>query len=433
VEARGRGRAKRVDEISSGAAGKRTLESALTAWLFWFFIAYIVYVYAAYPLALALMASLKRAPSFESAVDPPGDGLEPTPAPPSVTLLIAAYNEEEVLERKIANSLELDYPRDRLQILVAADGSSDRTTEIVRTFAGKGVLLSYDPERRGKMAAINRAMPMATGEIVVFSDANNLYERDALRELTAPFADGSVGAVTGAKVIVEGDGALGGSEGLYWRYESFIKSMETRLSTCTGVSGEILAVRRELFKPAPEGVINDDFYIGMRVVRQGRRVVYAPQALSYERVSASAQDEVARRARIVAGRFQALTMARELLPGRPLVAWQVISHKFARPLVPLAMIGALVTNVTAAVRPSEAGWPDALRLAAPYGWIALACQVIFYAAALLPRAGVRPAGIAGRLLYLPSFLVDSNVAALVGMIRFATGRQSAQWQRVRRA
>jgi biofilm PGA synthesis N-glycosyltransferase PgaC len=413
----------------------------LTAWLFWFFIAYIVYVYAAYPLALALAARLKRAPSFEppgaqrgvSPGDSPGDLPEDPPDPPSVTLLIAAYNEQDVLERKLANSLELDYPRDRLQIVVAADGSSDRTTQIVRTFAGKGVLLSYDPDRRGKMAAINRAMPMATGEIVVFSDANNLYERDALRELVAPFADASVGAVTGAKVIVEGDGALGGSEGLYWRYESFIKSMETRLGTCTGVSGEILAVRRGLFQPAPEGVINDDFYTGMRVIRQGRRVVYAPGARSYERVSASAQDEVARRARIVAGRFQALTMAGALLPRRPLVAWQVISHKFARPLVPLAMIGALVTNVMAAAHPPDAGWPDLLRLAAPYGWIALACQVIFYVAALLPRAGVRPAGIAGKLLYLPSFLVDSNVAALMGMIRFATGRQSAQWRRVRRA
>ena len=393
----------------------------MTAWLFWLSVAFIAYVYAGYPLALALLARLRRARSYDF------------PGTPSVTLLIAAYNEEDVLEKKLTNSLELDYPRDRLQIVVAADGSDDRTAEIARSFAGRGVQLSYHPERRGKTAAINRAMPVATGEIVVFSDANNLYARDALRELTSPFGDRSVGAVTGAKTVTRGDGALGESEGLYWRYESFIKRQETRLGTCTGVTGEILAVRRELFEPPPDNVINDDFYIGMWVIRQGRRVVYAPRARSFERVSQCAQDEVARRARIVAGRFQALLMAHKLLPARPLVAWQVISHKFSRPLLPLAMICALVTNVIAVSQAPQAEGPAVLSLAAPYGWILLAGQAVFYAAALLPRAGLKLSGTAGRLLYLPSFLVDSNFAALIGLVRFATRRQSTRWRRVRRA
>ena len=178
----------------------------------------ILYTYAGYPLLLALLARTRRKPA-------------PYPAAqPLVTLLIAAYKEEAVIARKLDNSLELDYPRERLQILVAADGSDDRSAEIVQGYADHGVELNYTPERGGKMAAINRAMPNARGEIVVFSDANNMYDPRAIRELIAPFADPKVGAVTGAKTIVQDEGGLSESEGLYWKYESFIKKQETRLN-----------------------------------------------------------------------------------------------------------------------------------------------------------------------------------------------------------
>ncbi len=380
-----------------------------------------MYAYAGYPLVLALLARMRPARGWSAS------------EPPSITLLIAAYNEEDVIEKKLLNSLELGYPRDKLQILVASDGSDDRTVEIVRSFADRGIELSHCPERRGKMAAINRGISRARGEIVVFSDANNMYSRDALRELTAPFSDRSVGAVSGAKSIIRGDDPLGESEGLYWRYESFIKEQETRLGTCTGVCGEILAIRRSLFEQPPESVINDDFYIGMRIIKRGGRIVYAPGARSFERASLSGEDEMTRRARIVAGRFQAMFMARRLLPADPVVAWQVISHKFLRPLVPLAMIGALAANVVAVIRPYEGADQGLLHLSPPFGAAVLACQALFYGVALLPRAGLRLGGGIGKLLYLPSFLVDSNVAALLGLFRFASGRQSPLWERVRRA
>jgi cellulose synthase/poly-beta-1,6-N-acetylglucosamine synthase-like glycosyltransferase len=405
--------------------------------LFWLCVGLVVYTYAGYPLALALLARPRasfRRPEESAGARLRPHGQQPALTPqPAVTLLISAYNEEEVIARKLENSLELDYPRDRLQILVAADGSDDQTPEIVRSFTDRGVELSHSLPRRGKMAAINRAMPLARGEIVVFSDANNEYRPEALRELVAPFADPQVGGATGAKVIAGGDGVLGDSEGLYWRYESFIKEQETRLGSCTGVTGEILALRRGLYEPPPDHVINDDFFIAMRLIQRGYRMVYTPRAQSVERVSLSAQDEITRRARIVAGRYQAIALAHLFLPIRqPLVMWQVISHKFLRPLVPLAMLGALLTNLVAVVVPASGGPLAGLRLAPPFNWITLAAQLAFYGLAWLGgRVGRRSA--LGRALYLPAFLVNSNFAALIGLARYLRQRQTTLWQRVRRA
>lgn len=379
--------------------------------LFWACVGFIVYTYAGYPALLALLAKLRPRP------------LRQDSHTPAITLLIAAYNEEACLAAKLENSLALDYPAERLQILVAADGSSDGTTAIAGQFAGRGVELSYRPERQGKMAAINRAMRLARGDIVVFSDANNLYDAHALRELARPFADPTVGAVSGAKSIIAGDGALGDSEGLYWRYESFIKKQETQLGTCTGVSGEILAIRRNLFSAPPANIINDDFYIALHLIRQGYRVIYAPAARSFERVSPSAGDEITRRTRIIRGRYQAIALARTLLPWRqPLVVWQVVSHKFARPLIPLAMVGALLANGLALLR-SSGGW----RLAPA----ALLLQFLFYGLAWLGNH-TQIQGKPGKLLYIPTFLVNSNLAAGRGLLQALAGREGVLWQRVER-
>jgi biofilm PGA synthesis N-glycosyltransferase PgaC len=383
--------------------------------LLWFCLALIAYVYAGYPLLVSLLARTRPRPQPQ-----------PQPSLPSVTLLIAAYNEEKTIADKIEHSLALDYPHDRVQILVAADGSDDRTADIVRRYADHGVELSHIPTRQGKIAAINRALLLARGDIVVFSDANNIYASDALREIVAPFANPMVGAVTGTKSIVRGDGLLGESEGLYWEYESFIKEQETRLGCCTGFSGEILAIRRALFEPAPTSVINDDFYIAMRIVKQGYRVVYAPAARSFERVSMTAREEAQRRARINAGWFQSMAMGSWLLPmERPIVVWQVVSHKYLRPLVPLAMIGALLTNLLIVLRGSSR------RLVPPLDAIILGLQVIFYVLAWL-GGHVTRTSLPGKLLYVPTFLVNSNLAALIGLYRFVTRRQTTLWQRAQR-
>ena len=376
----------------------------------------IGYVYVGYPLLVTLLAQLRQKPSF--AVPETW---------PEVTLLIAAYNETAVIAQKLKNSLALDYPSDKLHILVAADGSSDGTEDVVRQFKSQGVQLSYRPERQGKMAAINRAMPQAKGEIVVFSDANNMYAPDTLKALIRPFTHPKVGATTGAKHILKDSNALGQSEGLYWKYESWIKKQETRLGNCTAVAGEIIAIRRALVQSPPNHIINDDFYMGMQVIRQGHRLVYVPDAKSFEPVSLTAQDEVSRRARIVAGRYQAIALAHHFLPlHQPLTIWQIISHKFLRPLVPMAMIGALTANVWLLFSNFTASQAVSLAVSGLF-W----GQLLFYGTAFL-GSQISKTNPLNKLFYVPTFLVQSNLAALVGLYRHLAGTQTTLWQRAAR-
>jgi cellulose synthase/poly-beta-1,6-N-acetylglucosamine synthase-like glycosyltransferase len=395
--------------------------SILIALLFWGSIGGIFYTYFGYPVLIFLIAKIIHKPEAYQIYQP------------SVTLLIAAYNEETVIEDKIKNSLTINYPKDLLQILVVTDGSADKTPEIAKRYTPYGIEILHEPERRGKMAAINRALPNARGEIVIFSDANNYYQSNTIPQLTQPFKNPEVGAVTGAKVIGQGDGSLGASEGLYWKYESFIKKQESRAGSCTSAAGEVLAIRKNLYSPPPDNVINDDFYIAMQIVRNGYRLVYVPDAKSVERVSPSAQDEIVRRTRINAGRFQAITMARQILPfDQPLLVWQILSHKFLRPIVPFFMMGAALFNFLAVLLPPPA--KGLWILSRPYSIILLGFQVLFYALAWLGRK----AGDRGeqnkllRLFYIPTFLTNSNYAALLGFFRFLRGNQSHMWERIQR-
>jgi len=388
--------------------------------LFWFCVLFIGYVYVGYPLLVSFLARLRGKPG------------EYPDITPQVSILIAAYNEQDVIAAKLENTLALDYPNECLQILVAVDGSDDRTAEIVQSFEDRGVELSYDVRRRGKMVAINRAVPRLKHEIVVFSDANNLYAADALLELVKPFSDPKVGAVTGSKNIVEDTDAHARADGLYWKYESFIKENETRLSSCTGVAGEILAVRRSLYQAPPSQVINDDFFIGMSVLRQGYRLVYAPQARSMEHSSLTEKDEAMRRARIVAGRYQAMFMAGSLLPWRnPLLIWQIVSHKFMRPLVPLVMILAFVATLAACLWPAPSVGLAWLYLSNPLNYVFLAGEILIIVLALF-GGSLKEKGFLGKVLYIPTFLVNSNMAAILGLYSFFTGRQTALWKRARR-
>ena len=388
--------------------------------LFWISVAGILYVHLGYPLLLAVSACLR--PKRLAAT-----GAESLPF---VSFVIAAHNEEAVIAKKLENTLACDYPPERLQVLVASEGSSDRTPDIVAEFLNRGVEQSFRPERRGKVTAINGAMEHVRGEVVVFSDANNFYEPTALRRLVAAFADPEVGATTGAKTVRR-DGSAVDSEGLYWRYESFIKRKETRLGSCIGAAGEIFAVRRSLIEPIPAEVINDDFYLAMRVVCRGHRVVYVPDARSWEPASPSLAEERVRRARIVAGRFQICGMAASVFPWRrPVLLWQLFSHKLARPLIPWAMLTAFAANVVAWSRPPApgSGW---LQLESPLAVSLLAGQALFYVVAVVGWRVV-PQGRLSKLFVLPAFVASSNAAAISGLVGYVTGRQTAVWRRVSR-
>jgi biofilm PGA synthesis N-glycosyltransferase PgaC len=394
-------------------------ESFVIPLIFWGSIIAILYTYAGYPFLIFLLAKLKSRPIIQTE----GDF--------TVTLLIAAYNEESEIEEKIRNCLALEFPKKHLQILIVTDGSTDRTPEIVKAFADSEIECIHSDERRGKMAAINRAMSFVRGEIVVFSDANNHYLPDTIRTLVAPFKDSRVGAASGAKMIQKGDGSLGTSEGVYWKYESFIKKQESRLGSCTSAAGEILAIRKSLYISPPGHIINDDFFIAMQILRQGYRLIYVPEAKSIERVSATAKDEIIRRTRINAGRYQAITMSAGLLPFHsPVLVWQIISHKFLRPLVPFFMGGALLSNLIVVLYPLHAG----ALLGPPLSIILLVAQIVFYGLAiignLIPHAGKQNRVM--NLFYLPTFLMNSNLAALKGFFRFLSGGQSHLWERVQR-
>jgi cellulose synthase/poly-beta-1,6-N-acetylglucosamine synthase-like glycosyltransferase len=282
------------------------------------------------------------------------------------------------------------------------------------------VRVLHRPERQGKLAAVERAAAVARGELLVLTDANNRFEARALRELVAPFADPSVGVVTGRKAIDEGGGrALDHAEGLYWRYESRLKEWESRAGSVTAVAGEILAFRREAFPAVPAGTVTEDFAQAMLAAAAGWRVVYAPAAVSLERASATIEDEATRRARLVSGRGQGLArLLPVLVRRRPWLALQVVSHKGLRPLVPGALAALAVSTA-------------ALSRRRPWARAAGAAQGAFYAAA---AAGwlAEARGRRLRVLYLPYFFCRMNLATLEGLRRFALRRQAAAWDRVRR-
>jgi hypothetical protein len=328
--------------------------------LFWISVAFPLYVYIGFPLLLWLLQALvRRAPRRQ-------------PIEPSVSLLVAAYNEAAVIADKIRNSLALDYPAAKLEIVVASDGSEDATAEIVRSFeaesGGRVRLLNY-PQNRGKMAVLNDAIRELRGDIVAFSDATSMLAAESLRILVQSFSDPRVGAASGIYRLLKQDQAqLGTQEDIYWKYETFLKVQEARLGAFTGAHGSLYAIRRALYPFPSENTINDDFTIPMRILERGYRVAYEPAAVACE--EAHEMEGFSRRVRITAGNVEQLRELRGLLwPPRPFVLFCLLSHKTGRLLVPVFMLIALATNI-------------ALRGQFPYDWLLLG-QAVFYSLAVL--------------------------------------------------
>lgn len=380
--------------------------------LFWILTAVILYAYLGYG---ALIVALGRRKGPPAAAD--GDPYEP-----SATLLVPAYNEEPWLERKIRNSRCLDYPEEKLGIVVVTDGSDDGSAEILRKFPRVRHL--HAPERRGKMAAINRAMKFVDTEIVVFSDANALLNREAVREIVRHFRDPAVGCVSGEKRISMGDAgaAADAGEGIYWRYESRIKEAEARVGSCVGAAGELFAIRTALFREEAKDTILDDFTISMGIALRGYRVRYAPAAFAVETASAGIGEEFKRKIRIAAGNLQAVLRMPELLnPFRQgMLAFQYVSHKFLRSFaVPLCFAALIPLNLLL-LRKGGVLYPTLLAL-----------QGIFYLAA---GAGclLRNRRLSSRLFFVPFYVVVMNLSALAGAFRYAAGRQSVLWEKASR-
>ncbi|HEX9633338.1 MAG TPA: glycosyltransferase family 2 protein [Gemmatimonadales bacterium] len=372
---------------------------------FWVCVGVIVYTYVGYPLLAWGVSRLRPRP------------VRGAPIEPRVSLVIAAYNEERVIREKIENALALDYPRDRLEVVVVADGSTDGTVNIARGFAWAGIRVLHEPGRRGKTAALSRAAAVCTGEILMFSDANTRYRPDVIRCLVRGFADPAVGGVSGRKIILE-DAARVATRGEvgYWGYESFLKACESRFGSIVTADGEIFAMRASLFRPMPAEIVHDDMYLTLCLVRDGHRVVYDTDAVSAEHASKTLWDEFHLKVRYASAGFQIVARfpALTLVPTR-CFAIQFFSHKVLRWTAPLFLLGAFVTSGLA---------PGAL-----YGMFWWA-QVAFYGAAAVGLAV--PAARRFRLLYVPVYFTMGNLAALVGIVRAALGGQSTKWRRAER-
>ena len=374
---------------------------------FWISLFLIVYHYVGFPLVVVIRSIARKKAVIKKEIWP------------KVTLVIAAYNEEKVIEEKIRNSLTLDYPRELLEVIVVSDGSTDDTPAIVKRFERDGIIGLFDPVRRGKTAALNRATGVATGEVVVFSDANCMYDKQAIRKLVRNFYDPSVGGVTGRKVIIRNpERESSGGDKLFWNFESFLKTKQSLTGSISTGDGEIFAIRRVLYKEIPNDVINDDTAITLNIIKQGYRVVYEPEAISSEEASVVLADDFNVKVRMVCGGYQTLRMFRDmLLPPRSYFAVQFLSHKALRWLMPVLLLSLFVSNL--------------FILKGIYKIIWLG-QTLFYLSAAVGLVTRRRTSEV-LFLYYPLYYCTMNLAAAYGLLAFLRGRCNLSvWKKARR-
>jgi poly-beta-1,6-N-acetyl-D-glucosamine synthase len=438
-------------------------------WLYLFLISsfLVFYNYAGYVIPVWIINKLFPRAGTKQALPVPG-GQPSTPvsgqAPPAVTaegswptvsFIVAAYNEETCIAQQIANSLEQDYPSGRIEFIFITDGSTDHTVEILSRQPLIRVL--HQPERKGKSAAINRAVREARHEILIFSDANTLLNREASRNITRHYLDRQVGGVAGEKKVlpagpgegsaqgadqgpgeasaqsveqgaIQGPGEftdeVGEGEGLYWKYESFLKKSDSAFYSVVGAAGELFSLRKGLYEELPDNIILDDFVLSLKVTQKGYRVLYEPEAYAMEMPSFSLKDEQKRKVRIAAGGFQSIGILTPLLAfwKYPRLSYLYISHRVLRWAVsPLCLILAFISNGMLLLRSTSLLFAGLFII-----------QSAFYGAALLGRLSPSLQK-RFKLLKLCNYFVFMNVAVILGFFRFLRGRQAATWEKARRA
>lgn len=370
----------------------------------WAGIAVLVYIYFGYPLFLLLLTRKKT------------ESCQPVASEmPSVGIFCAAYNEAAVIREKICNFRSLDYPRDKLRLYIASDGSTDGTNELVQDEAAvDGRISLFAVPRQGKAAAINEGVPNVSEDLIVFTDANTSFDRSAIRFLVRHFMDPQTGCVSG-KLIYNNPGKnlSGEGEGAYWRYETSLKKMESRLGYVAGANGAIYAIRKELFEPLPRATINDDFLISMRIVAKGFKSLFDGDAIAWEDVAPDDGSEFQRHVRDGAGHYLAVLHLLPLL--NPLCGRRFIiyfSHRILRWLAPVLLILAFVSNAVLASHPT-------------YAFLFLA-QVIFYGLALC-GAIIKNGKHLPFLFFVPYYFCNLNLALLFGFFRAVTGTQKTSW------
>jgi len=378
--------------------------------LFWLSAAFVLYAYVGYPVVLWLLSSVIPSRSRDNS----------KPFLPKTSLLISAYNEEAVIEEKIMNSLSMNYPRDLLEIIIVSDGSDDMTNDIVKKYEYRGVLLKYFEGRRGKTACLNSAVALAQGDIIVFSDANSMYDRDAVKNLVSNFTDDRIGFVTGYTRYINKDAdEIGASIGIYAKLEKLTKTWESKISSCVGADGAIFAIRKCLYRPLSEVDIND-FVIPLNIIRQGFKGVLEANAYCMEKTAENQKGEFRRQTRITNRTLRAIYNNASLL--NPLrygfFSFALFSHKISKFLTPFFLLALACGNVVL------------LNSGVTYR-LMLLVQSVCYLFAWLGYRG-RGLKVFSGLNSLCYTFVAMNAAILVGWVQFVRGRTYTIWSPVKR-
>jgi len=388
--------------------------------IFWSLLFVVFYTYAGYGIVLYTLVKLKE--TFGQQKEKYDLSYEP-----EVTLFIAAYNEKDYIDAKIKNSLELDYPQDKLKMIWVTDGSDDGTPELLSKHPR--VTVYHESARNGKIGAMNRGMKYVISPIVVFSDANTVLGKESIRRIVKLLSDPTVGCVSGEKRIFdkEKDSAAGAGEGFYWKYESFLKKLDFRLYSVVGAAGELFAIRTELFQEVEKDTLLDDFIISLRVAMKGFKIGYDPEAYAAENSSADVKEELKRKIRITAGGIQSIVRLSPLLNifKYGLLSFQYISHRVLRwtiaPLflfliIPLSFILAFNSGLFS------------INIYSIFFWL----QTIFYTAALTGWY-LQNKQIKVKILYIPYYFLFMNYTVFLGFKRYIKGKQSVNWERAKRA
>ncbi len=387
---------------------------------FWILLFTVVYTYLGYGLILFLLVKLKRLFKKKLEVNNPF-------YQPEVTLFIPAYNEEDFVDQKMKNTMELDYPKGKIKVYWVTDGSDDGTHKKLEEY--KNVKVFHKAKRKGKINALNRVMPMVNSPIVIFSDANTLLGKESIKHIVQCFANEKVGGVSGEKRIFNKfkDTASGAGEGLYWKYESMLKKWDAELYSVVGAAGELFAIRTELYREVEKDTLLDDFIISLRVAQKGYTIQYNPKAFAIETASANVEEELKRKTRISAGGIQSVVRLRSLLNifKYKTLSFQYFSHRVLRwTLTPLCLI--FLIPVLTVIAFNE----DALSfgLYTTLFWL----QLLFYIAALvgwfLENRSTRI-----KVLFVPYYFFIMNLSVVLGFLRYLKNNQSVNWERAKRA
>jgi cellulose synthase/poly-beta-1,6-N-acetylglucosamine synthase-like glycosyltransferase len=390
--------------------------------IFWILLFILVYTFVGYALTLFVLLKIKKILFPKKVLD------FDFSYEPNVCLFVTAFNEKDYVKQKVENSFSLDYPKDKIQYLWITDGSNDGTPDLLKKYDELEV--HHLPERRGKMHAMNRGVKFVKAPIIIFSDTNTILGKQSIREIVAKFSNSKTGCVAGEKRIVEkdADSAAGAGEGLYWKFESWVKKMDAELNSAVGAVGELFAIRTELFEDVEEDALLDDFMISLRIAQKGYHIAYSPNAYAEESASLNVKEELKRKIRIAAGGIQTIFRLKGLLnPFRSgILTWQYFSHKVLRwTLAPVSMF--LILPVNMFIVWQQNNWSE-------FGFytLALFTQVFCYLLALIGWF-FENRKIRFKILFIPYYFASINYAAVRGMFRYFKGKQSVNWEKSKRA